>query len=276
MNENEQNTPEDNQEVETQAEETEQQNEELEAGTAPEDENVGDDSVEAQQNEKVGWVKKRLSRQQKKHDKERQELQAQIGQLQQAITNPQVLQQVLNNANQGAQAQPTDGFQQPADTSTESIVRRVMQEAEEQKNLYSAQYQQQQAQVYQDAKSQSLDSDLEELYDKNDDLEELMIGTAFTSPMIEAAKMVPNGAKVLARIARSGDLAQKISRLQPYEMMHAMIEQSNKVATGVRQKTVSDAPEPKADARGSGGSSFNKSIRKMSQAEVDARFYPDG
>lgn len=269
MNDNEQNTPEENQEVETQ-EETEQPNEELETGTAPEDENVGDESVDAQQNEMPGWVKKRLGRQQKKHDRERQDLQAQIGQLQQTITNPQVLQQVLNNTNQSAASQPN-----AVDNSTESIVRRVMQEAEEQKNLYSEQYQQQQTQVYQNAKSQSLDNDLDELYDKYDDLEDLMSGK-FTNPMIEAAKMVPHSARVLASIARSSGLAKKISQLHPYEMMHAMIEQSNKIASGVRQKTVTDAPDPKSDARGSGGSSFNKNIRKMSQAEVDARFYPDG
>jgi len=186
-------------------------------------------------------IKERLGRQEKKHFKEMQMLQSQIGELQSRI-----MQQSIPNAYSPPAPNTSYMGQAPAGSVREEV-QAAMQDLIRQQQQQTIQQAEERNQQYIRQQNMQLESELSEASNTYEDFDEVVIKDAslpITQEMKQAAFLFPhsNAADVFYHLAKNRDEANRISRLHPNAQAREMIVLSNKIAA--KKSTVSNAISP--------------------------------
>lgn len=227
-------------------------------------EEVQEETEKSDKPEIPKWAEKRLQRQQRKHDRELNQLQNKFDQL--ATTQNAV------NYDQATQIQ---------DPFTGNIV--DINSVEGQVVLKLQQAVQVQTQVEQQQKTQQDDEDLkrklEKGYTKFDDFEDVVVNAGITSQgtpgMFEAVRLSDSPEELLYNLGKyKPDEIERISKLSPERQFRETVLLENKLKQLTKKKIVKKVPEPPSKIKGSGQSmkdisdlSFEDTLKLARKAE---------
>ena len=231
------------------------------------DESKEDQSLEEKSDESEipKWVKKRLQRERRKHERELNDLKLQNEQYMSTVGN--------NNAyfDQATQIQDPYTGNIVAKDSVEGQVVVKLQQLSQVQEEQEKQTKVQQAQ-------ENFKRRLEKGYDKFDDFREVVDNSGVTMPMLEAAYESENPDELLYNLAKyKPEEIDRISKLSPGRQFREMVLLENEMKQSTKKKIVKEVPEPPSKIKGSGSSAivdeddltFEQLLRKARKEQTE-------
>ena len=192
-------------------------------------------------------VKKRLGMQAKKHAREMRQMQDQLAQMQQALTNPNQT---------GFHQEPQNSFQSPGQPGNpgmdqQEMIRQAVAHALQAKEQEEQRAKQMAAQQHLSSQYDKLKEDLDKGYDKYDDFDEVVKSdkTPYTSHIRDALLLVDNPADVAYKLGKNPAELSRISQLHPLDQAREVNKLSFALMGGNNGKGSSNGASPMSNPR---------------------------
>lgn len=235
-------------------------NQELDGSNATESTTLGIDPLEANaesaneqkaespaNDEDPYGVKKRLGMQAKKHAREMRQMQDQLAQMQQAMTNPNQTgfhQEPQNPIS--SPGQPGNPGMDQQEMIRQAVAHALMAKDQEEQRAKHAASQQHVAAQY-----DKLKDDLDKGYDKYDDFDDVVKNekTPYTSAIRDALLLVDNPADVAYKLGKNPSELARISQLHPLDQAREVNKLSFALMGGNSGKSASSGSNPMSNPR---------------------------
>lgn len=205
-----------------------------ESSDTPMDGNSEDDHVKDDENDLPLYVKGKLGKLQKRHQKDLRKMQDENRKLQDQM---QAMHGMLSNmSDPSSNNLDNHGSQAPSSGNYNDAIQQAVNYALRQKDEEAKKAKQAEQMQYVHKKFQSLKDHLETQSDKYDDFDDVVRGddTPFTTTMRDAAAMFlpfDNAGEVLYKLGKNKSELQRISDLNPIEQAKEMIKLSTALGT---------------------------------------------
>lgn len=212
--------------------------ESLEQSTGSAEEGVPNaDEVAGEQEALPEGVKDRLWRQERKHQRERRAMQAQIENLQSQMSRPNM----EMSSNQSADQMTPQGV--------DDQIHKAVSYALQHKEMEERKAKEAERMRYVDKQYQELHRHLDSTADRYEDFDDVVRGedTPFTSHMRDAALMLPrkgagSAGEVLYKLGKNPSELERISKLHPLDQASEMVKLSHALISGGENKSSPSRP----------------------------------
>lgn len=216
------------------------------------------------------YLKERLGRQQKQHQKQIRALQSQIQQMQSGQSSPQPAMGGAMNA--APSINPMTG-QPIAPGSLEDHIHQAVAAGLRAKDMEEQRVKNQQAAQHVQGQYDKLSKDLDSGSDKYDDFDDVVrdSNAPFTPAMRDAALLLPNSIDVLYTLGKNRDELNRIGGLHSLDQAKEMVKLSQALALGGGKKNMPQSPNPLGNVKSNPMTGSNKTDEKTPIGELRKR-----